>query len=141
MSFLKKKKEDLLNLSEETLAPKFSEVKNTIGKGVKIKGEFYSDEDVFFDGELEGKIEVKKSMVIGKNSKIGGEIKANEIMIGGKVEEKIHAVSRVEIIPSGVLVGDVFSQKIVIAEGAKLSGNVDMNVSVEEDIYKEKEES
>ena len=41
-------------------------------------------------------------------------------------------IVKVEIMPGGILNGDIISEKVVLAEGAKFKGNIDMSVKNEE---------
>ncbi|MGQ9617915.1 MAG: bactofilin family protein [Candidatus Aminicenantia bacterium] len=107
-------------------APSLGEERTFIGKGVKIKGELSSEEDMIIEGRVEGKIETKKTLIVGKSGNIEGEIKANEVRIMGKVTGDIHATTRIEIVPSGAHFGNIFSPRVAISEGAIFKGNIDM---------------
>ena len=63
------------------------------------------------DGELEGSIETKEMLVIGKTGKVKADIKAREVIIGG------------------ILIGNINSQeKITIETGAKVSGDINTSI-------------
>jgi len=102
------------------------EEKTLIGKGVLIKGEIISEEDMIIEGRVEGKIETKKTLIVGKSGNIEAEIKANEVRIMGKVTGDIYAFTRIEIVPSGAHYGNIFSPRVAISEGAIFKGNIDM---------------
>lgn len=106
--------------------PTTGEEKTFIGKGVVIKGELISEEDMIIEGKVEGRIETKKTLIVGKNGNIEAEIKANEVRIMGKVTGDVHTTTRIEIVPSGVLFGNIFSPRVAISEGAIFKGNIDM---------------
>ena len=56
----------------------------TAGTTISIKGNVKSDADFYFDGELEGTIEARRSVVtIGPNARVLGRIRAREIIIAG----------------------------------------------------------
>lgn len=116
-------------------APSTGEEKTFIGRGVIIKGELISEEDMIIEGKVEGKVETKKGVIVGKNGNVEAEIKANEIRIMGKVTGDVHATTRIEIVPSGALFGNIFSPRVAISEGAIFKGSIDMQ-KLEKESYK-----
>lgn len=112
--------------------PSVGEERTFIGKGVLIKGEVIAEEDMIIEGRVEGKIETKKSLIVGKNGNIEAEIKANEVKIMGKVTGDVHTTMRIEIVPSGVLFGNITSPRVSISEGAVFKGNIDMQKTEKE---------
>ncbi len=101
------------------------------GKTLLIKGEVISEDDVLIDGRLEGKINVKNRVTIGKNAVIRADIEARDVVIRGRVAGDIHAVGQVEIVAEGNLQGNIVSPKIIIADGAVFEGNIDMKAREE----------
>src|SRR5216684_657981 len=98
-----------------------------IGKSVVVKGELSGSEDLYFDGEVEGGIDLHDhSLVIGPNGKIRANLSAREITIHGRVEGNVNASERVELKKSCVMIGDVATQRIVIEDGAFFKGSVDL---------------
>jgi cytoskeletal protein CcmA (bactofilin family) len=98
-----------------------------IGKSVFIKGELSGSEDLYLDGEVEGSIELKDhSITIGPNGKVRANIHAREVVILGKVEGNVHAEERAELKRSGVLTGDISTQRILIEDGAYFKGSIDV---------------
>jgi len=99
-----------------------------IGKSVVIKGELSGSEDLYVDGKVEGKIELRNhSLTVGPNGSVRADISAKTVVIQGKVEGSLSASDRVELKKSAVVTGDVSTQRIAIEEGAFLKGKVDIN--------------
>src|SRR5258708_1979559 len=98
-----------------------------IGKSVLIKGELSGSEDLYLDGEVEGRIELREhSLVIGPNGRIRANIAAREVVLHGRVEGNIQAAERVELKKSSTLMGDLSTQRIVIEDGAFFKGAIDI---------------
>ncbi len=98
-----------------------------IGKSVLIKGELSGSEDLYVDGNVEGKIELRNhSLTIGPNGKVKADISAKSVVIQGKLEGTVNATERVELLKSAIMNGDVITQRIAIEEGASLKGKVDI---------------
>jgi cytoskeletal protein CcmA (bactofilin family) len=98
-----------------------------IGKSVKVKGELAGSEDLYFDGEAEGSVDLHEhTLTIGPNGRIHATLAAREIVIHGKVEGTICASEKVELKRSCSLTGDVCTKRIVIEDGAFFRGAIDI---------------
>jgi cytoskeletal protein CcmA (bactofilin family) len=98
-----------------------------IGKNVIIKGELSGSEDLYLDGEVEGNIELRgHSLTIGPNGRVRANIHAREITVHGKVDGNVNGSDRVELKKSAILVGDIFTQRISIEDGAYFKGGIDI---------------
>ena len=98
-----------------------------IGQSIFISGELSGNEDLTIEGRVEGRIELRDhNLVIGPKGKIQAEIHAKTVTIHGEVSGNIRADDRVEISNSGMVKGDVHAPRIVIADGARFKGTVDM---------------
>ena len=107
-------------------APQTGEGAN-IGRSVVIKGELSGSEDLYVDGHVEGKIEMRNhSLTVGPNGNVKADVSAKSVIIQGKLDGTIKASERVELRKSAVVNGDVSTQRIAIEEGAFLKGKVDV---------------
>ena len=99
-----------------------------IGKSVIIKGELSGSEDLAIEGQVEGKIELQQNVLtIGANGKITAEIQAKTVMVLGEVSGNITADDKVEVATSGSMRGDILAPRVVLADGAKFKGAIDMD--------------
>jgi cytoskeletal protein CcmA (bactofilin family) len=100
----------------------------TIGRAVTIKGEIFSDEDLYIEGALEGKIELSAhKLTVGANGSVKtGEIKAGAVVILGTVQGDVDAQEKVEIRKNATLTGNIKAARIVIEDGAYFKGGVDI---------------
>jgi cytoskeletal protein CcmA (bactofilin family) len=99
----------------------------SIGKSVVIKGEISGSEDLYFDGEIDGSIDLRNhSLTVGPNGKVKASVNAKSIVIQGKVDGSVTASDRLDLRKSAVVTGDVSTQRIAIEEGAFLKGRVDI---------------
>jgi len=98
-----------------------------------IKGELSGSEDLYLDGEVEGSIELHDhNLTVGPNGRVKANINAKEVIIQGKVDGNILGSDRVELRKSGVLVGDIVTQRIVIEDGAYFKGGIDIRKEKEQ---------
>jgi cytoskeletal protein CcmA (bactofilin family) len=98
-----------------------------IGKSVVIKGELSGSEDLYVDGNVDGKIELRNhSLTVGPNGNVKADVTAKSVVIQGVLDGSVVASDRVELKKSAVVNGDVTTQRIAIEEGAFLKGKVDI---------------
>ena len=98
-----------------------------IGKSVKVKGELSGSEDLYFDGEAEGSVDLEENtLTIGPNGRIRAVLVAREIIVHGKVEGNVCASEKVELKRSCTLIGDISTKRIVIEDGAFFKGAIDI---------------
>lgn len=97
-----------------------------VSQGIKIKGEINGDEDLFVDGQIEGKVSLgKASITIGPNASIKAEINAREIIVRGRVQGKLTGTERIQIWHTARVDGDLKANRIAIEEGAELHGQLE----------------
>jgi cytoskeletal protein CcmA (bactofilin family) len=96
-----------------------------IGKSIVIKGELSGSENVYLDGELEGSIALLDgNLTVGPYGRIRANLQARSILVQGRVDGNLYGIERVELKKSAAVVGDIYTQRIVIEDGAQLKGSV-----------------
>jgi len=98
-----------------------------IGPGIRFQGEILGDEDVLVEGRLEGRVKISKAFRVGAHGVVLAEVAAATVTIAGRVVGNVSAVERVELLPSGILEGNIQAPRIVIGEGARFTGRIDMS--------------
>ena len=100
----------------------------TIGKSIHIKGELTGSEDLAIEGKVEGKITLSGCRVtIGSSGQVTADIVAKTVIVGGQVKGSVRAEERVEVSSTGNLLGDVRAPRVVLVDGAKFKGAIDMD--------------
>lgn len=98
----------------------------SLSPGIKIKGEITGSEDLFIDGNVEGKITFRNAVLtVGPNANVKADIDAREIVIRGRVEGKLDGSERVQIGNTAKVIGDIRSSRIAIEDGAEFRGKVE----------------
>jgi cytoskeletal protein CcmA (bactofilin family) len=99
-----------------------------IGQSIHIKGELTGNEDLTIEGKVEGKVMLKDhNLTVGANGKIVAEINAKTVMVLGEVTGNITADDKVEVAATGTMRGDIQAPRVVLADGAKFKGAIDMD--------------
>ncbi len=111
------------------------ELNTIIGKGSVIDGKIKIKNSIRIDGKVKGEISSSGTVTIGSEGEVEGTINASNAIIGGKVRGKMNVQSNIILEKNSVLVGDLKTQKLNIAEGAIFDGNCimeDKNVPVKQ---------
>ncbi|MEM7199286.1 MAG: polymer-forming cytoskeletal protein [Planctomycetota bacterium] len=98
------------------------------GRSVRLVGQLTGAEDVTIDGAIEGQVVLKDhALTIGQHGRIRGDVFAVSVVVVGNVAGNITASKQVEVRGSGRVEGDIAAPSVLLAEGARFSGRVDMN--------------
>jgi len=103
------------------------QLESFIGSGTEFQGELNVKGIIRVDGHFDGKMNVG-ILILSERGVIKGEVSAKKIIIGGKVEGNLRGQEIVEIKATGKVLGDIFTKKISITEGAKVNGKIEMEV-------------
>ena len=107
-----------------------------IGRTTTIQGTLVLLDSVRIDGRVVGNVEsapdCKIAVAIGPTGEVTGDIKAHRVMVAGKVFGHIHAADRVEFQKDSLVQGDVSYGSIAVEHGAKLSGLILQNKTMED---------
>jgi len=100
-----------------------------IGKNIRIKGVVRGKEDLVVEGEVDGSITLPEHhLTLERPSRTTAEVKARNATIRGRHRGNAEAIDKIEITAEAVMIGDLRSPRLVIREGAKFRGTVDMEV-------------
>jgi cytoskeletal protein CcmA (bactofilin family) len=92
-----------------------------------IRGEISGREDLFVDGEVEGKVTLEDSkIIIGPNGRLTADVEAREILVLGKVKGNLRGRDAVTIGRTGHVIGDVVTRYISVEDGAQVQGSLDV---------------
>jgi len=92
-----------------------------------IRGEISGREDLYVDGEVEGKVHLEDAkIVIGPNGRVTADVEAREILVLGKVKGNLHGRDSVTIGRTGHVIGDVVTRYISVEDGAQVQGSLDV---------------
>jgi len=95
-----------------------------VGEKLSIKGEIVGEGDLELAGRFEGIVNVNGRVVVGERAEVDADISASTIVVGGKVRGNLNATGRVEILPQGILTGNLKSGSFSAADGALVKGEI-----------------
>ena len=98
-----------------------------ISQGIRIKGEVTGSEDLFVDGNVEGKVNLSNgSLTVGPNGEVKADIFAREVIVRGRVDGKIVGREKIQLWSTGNVAGDLQTERLTIEDGAVLRGRVEI---------------
>jgi cytoskeletal protein CcmA (bactofilin family) len=78
-------------------------------------------------GRAEGELHAESDVYVAEGAEVDAQIYAVNVVVAGSVNGKIEARGRLEILAQGHVSGDVKSARLVVHEGAQLSGQLKMD--------------
>ncbi len=97
-----------------------------IAQGTTVEGKITGGASVGIDGLVKGEMNISSKVIIGQTGEIKGNVKADDIVIAGKVHGNIEARNILEAQPTGQIFGDINANRLVIADGVLFEGNITM---------------
>ncbi|HSP34162.1 MAG TPA: polymer-forming cytoskeletal protein, partial [Thermoanaerobaculia bacterium] len=99
------------------------------GTNVTIDGTISGNEPVVVEGTVRGKINLNGDLRIGTQARVEATVHAKNVTVEGKVVGDISADDRLELVTNAAVDGNIKAPRIIVAEGAKFRGSVDMGSS------------
>ncbi len=97
-----------------------------IGPTIAIRGKVRADEDLVIRGRIDAAISSTKLVHVDKDGVVKANVEAESVLISGVVVGDVTASARVELMGTARVVGDIASPLLVINDGARLRGKIDM---------------
>jgi cytoskeletal protein CcmA (bactofilin family) len=99
-----------------------------LGPSISIRGEITSDEDVRLDGRVDGRVLVRNAtLTLGPTARAEGDLRGRQVRIDGDVRGPVTATQRIELTATATVTGSLSADFIVIADGARFNGRIDMD--------------
>ncbi len=102
----------------------------SIGPSIQIKGDISGNEDLVVHGKVEGTLSLSKNnVVVGSDGIVQANVNAMSISVEGKVVGDLTASERIVITSSGRVQGNIKAPRVVLEDGAKFKGSVEMEMA------------
>ena len=96
-----------------------------IAADLTIEGKIEGTGHVRIAGKFKGDVNVQGDLRIESGAKLNGGVKAKQVVVAGELEGNIDSASKVELLDSAVLVGDVKTGTLIVNAGSKIRGHVE----------------
>ena len=112
--------------SEPEVAEATNESISLLHKEDRLEGTLEVAGKFLVESEVKGTVRCRTELTVGDSARIEGEVQATIVIVAGRVSGNVHGSDRVEILPSGVVEGDVHAPRLVIQLGGVLEGRCHM---------------
>lgn len=99
---------------------------NMIGEGTVLEGTLRAESDVRVSGRIVGQLDVQGKAIIAQEGTIEGEITATNADVAGRVQGEIRVEERLVLKSTARVDGDIMTERIVVEEGARFTGECKM---------------
>ena len=106
-------------------APAREPRESLIASEITIEGKIEGTGHVRIAGRFKGDVHVQGNLSIEPGAKVTGGVRASTVVIGGELEGNITEATRVELLDSGVLNGDLKAGSLTVAAGSRMRGQVE----------------
>jgi len=96
-----------------------------IAADLAIEGKIEGSGHVRVAGKFKGDVHVQGNLTIEPGAKVTGGVRASTVIIGGELEGNVDAASRVELLETGVLNGDLKAGSLTVAAGSRMRGQAE----------------
>lgn len=100
-------------------------VESVIAAELTIEGKIAGSGDVRIAGRFKGDVQVDGNFRIDPGARLEGQVRAGVVVVGGELQGNIDAAKQVDVLSSGVIVGDVKAASITVAAGSRMRGHVE----------------
>ncbi len=97
-----------------------------VGPSILINGNLQGDEDLTVLGRVEGSISLTRTLHVEESGIVKADISVRNAVVSGVVVGNITATDSVELTEAGRMVGDIRAPRVIIVDGARFRGAVDM---------------
>lgn len=98
---------------------------SVIAAGLTIEGKIEGAGHVRIAGDFKGDVNVQGNLTIEAGAHLTGGVKADTVIVGGQLDGNIDAASRVELLQTGVLNGELKAGSLIVAAGSRMRGKAE----------------
>ncbi|HTP38606.1 MAG TPA: polymer-forming cytoskeletal protein [Steroidobacteraceae bacterium] len=96
-----------------------------IAAELTIEGRIEGTGNVRLAGRFKGDVAVQGDVSIDPGARVEGGVQARTVVVGGELTGNIDKAKHVDVLQTGVVVGDVKAETITVAAGSRMRGHVE----------------
>jgi len=107
--------------------PQASRERALIGPSIEFKGNLTGGEDLFIEGRIEGRIELRQhSVTIGKSGRVKADIYGRTIVVQGEVDGNLFGEEQIILRQASTVRGNLQAPRVTLEDGSQFKGSIDM---------------
>ncbi|GAB3383798.1 bactofilin family protein [Lysobacter fragariae] len=96
-----------------------------IASDLTIEGKIEGAGHIRIAGRFKGDVHVQGDLTIEVGARLNGGVRARKVVIAGELEGNIESAQRVELLESGVMIGDLKAETLIVSAGSRMKGQVE----------------
>ena len=96
-----------------------------IAADITIEGKIEGGGSVRIAGKFKGDVSVQGDLTIEAGAKLTGGVRADKVTIAGELEGSVEEASRIDLLATGAVIGDLKAGSLTVAAGARMRGQVE----------------
>lgn len=105
-----------------------------IGTGIQVRGNLSGSGDLVVEGRVEGHVALQDHMTVEDTGTVVADVETRDLTVQGKMSGNVDASERVKIAGSAVVTGDIRAPRVVIEDGARFRGSIEMDVPLPDNL-------
>jgi cytoskeletal protein CcmA (bactofilin family) len=101
-----------------------------IGSKIVIRGQVSGNQDLVVEGRIEGRVALENRLTVEESGSVEADLEVVDATLKGEVRGDLVASRSATLHPTARVVGNIRAPRLVIEEGARFSGSVDMEVEL-----------
>jgi cytoskeletal protein CcmA (bactofilin family) len=101
-----------------------------IGSKITIRGQISGNQDLVVEGRIEGRVALENRLTVEESGSVEADLEVADASVKGEVRGDLVASRSAVLHPTARVVGNIRAPRLVIEEGARFSGSVDMDVEL-----------
>jgi len=101
-----------------------------IGSKITIRGQVSGNQDLVVEGRIEGRVSLENRLTVEESGSIEADLEVVDASFKGEVRGDVTASRSAVLHPTARVIGNIRAPRLVIEEGARFSGSVDMEVEL-----------
>jgi cytoskeletal protein CcmA (bactofilin family) len=101
-----------------------------IGSKVTVKGSISGNQDLVVHGRVEGRVALDNRFTVEEDGSVAADIEVTDATVKGELRGDVVASKAATLHNTARMVGSIRAPRLVIEEGARFSGNIEMDVEL-----------
>jgi len=105
-----------------------------IGSKVTVKGSISGNQDLVVQGRVEGRVGLENRLTVEEEGSVQADVEVSEAAVHGELRGDVVASKAAFLHATARVAGNIRAPRIVIEEGARFSGTIEMDVELPADV-------
>lgn len=107
-----------------------------LGERISIRGTLVGEEDLIVEGRVEGSLSLAGHLIVAEPGVVEANVEVDSVEVHGEIRGDISASQSITIERGAQVTGNVRAPRVIIRDGARLHGAVEMNVDIPDNLLK-----